>query len=187
MSKLALRGVRIEGIKLKMDGDGRIQYDLELSADYTDKLAEQMEWLPSGEDDAQITTYLPPARQTQAKFDNKLTGSNMIVVPNKEDLREAHEMDITILTVSKFKYTHEFDENTGAPKNRRVEFHVTTIHDDLHIPVVAFIKALNTGGLTSKCTITYSEPEASAEDDPQTELPGIEKPRGRKKGLEVVQ
>lgn len=175
MSKLNLSGVRVEGFDSKQNDEGKFVWTLKLSCGYTDKLAEQLEWLPED-----VETFLPPANTKAWTFNNKLAATGIIITPNKEDLQKKHEMAIEIYQVGKFKYTHELDDNTQMPKNRRVEFEAKSLEEDLHIPIVAYMKVLNPGGLTATAKIEYADPEEPADDKQGSLIAVEERKRGRR-------
>ncbi len=180
MSQLILRGVTIVNVTLAASSPKR-EIEIKCRATWSDTVCKQMEWTEE------------PKGFGNGGLEGKLFGVNMILEPNKKELKD-FRFDIPISLVSKFRHIAKSED--GEVTNRELEFVVTSVDDEAPLVLDNFLKHVSVSDDAGQCKITYSaevqetlgEGGQPADKDQPTLGEGgepapteIDKPRGRRK------
>lgn len=172
MSNLLIRGTTVEEVLSYCSTAGQRMIEATLEADWSEPVCPEMGWT------------VEPEGFGNGSLDGKLNGINMILEPNKKDLKDAR-FDIAISTVGTFK--HKATVKDGAVVDRKLRFKITTVAEDAHLVFNNWLTQVGPSDSKAQCRIIYNAEEQMTMDAPPAEaVPSEvteERPRGRKMKL----
>lgn len=183
MSKLIIRGIRIEDFKCYSAATGgAFTMEVKWRADWTPEVCSEMGWTSE------------PKGFGNGKLGGKLTGVSMSVEPNAKPLKD-YAIDFAVGQFSSFRHLAKTED--GKVSGREFEFvSISSGENALRaLPfVAAYVEKCGPADDRGQCHITYNaeeQPKLVGIDEKQPSLPGSEPPaekvRGRRKAAEAVQ
>lgn len=165
MANLTIRGARVNAISAYLAKSGQVCVEIEIHADWTDVVCQQLGWADS------------PEGFGKAPVGESLFASNMIMSPNKAGLKE-HEIDLKLNKVEGFTYVPTKDK-AGNSNGAELRFKAVSTADDALITMDDWMRSVQDTD-KSACKITYSEETQQELGEGGTPAADA-KPRGRKK------